>query len=98
MKINELVKELVDSREGKLTFSIGNVSRSLTSTGNVRLKAVCDNGKVVSFWSSNMDELITETDPSGLYEVQPGVTTFFDNQIGMDVLVKDPKRKEIVWS
>lgn len=73
MKLKELGKEALKAL-GQLTFTIDNVKTKPSKTGNVGYQATCDNGKVVTFWDTNMDSVVEELDADkGLYGVKHGV-------------------------
>ena len=55
-----------------LTFNIENVDVKLSSTGNTGFRATCDNGTVITFWSSNMDQVVEQLDDNGNFRVLPG--------------------------
>lgn len=55
-----------------LTFNIENVEVKMSKTGNTGFRATCDNGTVVTFWSSNMDQVVELLDDKGNYRVLPG--------------------------
>jgi hypothetical protein len=55
-----------------LTFNISNVEVKMSSTGNCGFRATCDDGTVVTFWSSNMDQVVEMIDDNGNYRVLPG--------------------------
>lgn len=46
----------------QLTFNIANVETKPSKTGNVGFKATTDQGKVITFWSSNMDSVVEPVD------------------------------------
>jgi len=60
------------SKLNQLTFNISSVASVPTSTGNVSFKVETAEGKVITFWSSNMDEVVEPTDDKGNYRVVPG--------------------------
>ena len=82
MKLNELSK-LALAKEVQLTFSIGNVKVGLSKVKkSVKFEATTDQGKVVSFWESNMDAVVEEIDPiKGLYVVRPGTIELADGSL-----------------
>lgn len=41
-----------------LTFQVKNVETKASKTGNVGFKATTDQGKVITFWQSNMDLVV----------------------------------------
>ena len=55
-----------------LSFNISNVEVKMSKTGNTGFRATCDNGEVVTFWSSNMDQVVEMLDDNGNYRVLPG--------------------------
>ncbi len=58
---------------GSLTFSEKAVETKPSKNGNVGFKVTTDQGKVVTFWKSNMDTVIEVVDEAkGLYKVIPG--------------------------
>lgn len=54
------------------TFNIENVEVKTSKTGNTGFRATCDNGQVITFWSSNMDQVVELLDNNGNYRVLPG--------------------------
>lgn len=83
MKLHELGKEALKSLGETLTFSIGNVTTKPAKSGtNVGYRAECDNGKVVTFWTTTMDDCVEELDADkGLYQVKAGVTITEDGSL-----------------
>ena len=76
--LQQLVEQAL-SKLGQLTFNISDVetvthtkSGKPISTGNVGLKVKTSEGKVITFWSSNMDSVVEPTDNKGNYRVIPG--------------------------
>ena len=76
--LQQLVEQAL-SQLSQLTFNISNVesvtktkSGKPISTGNVGLKVKTNEGDVITFWSSNMDEVVEPTDNKGNYRVVPG--------------------------
>ena len=63
-----------------LTFKIENVeSKASPITGNVGFRVETDEGKTITFWLSNMDEVVELTDAAtGLYTVIPGTRVAAD--------------------
>jgi hypothetical protein len=61
-----------------LTFNIENVEVKASKTGNTGFRATCDNGTVITFWSSNMDQVVELLDNNGNYRVLPGTRTSDD--------------------
>ena len=55
-----------------LTFNISNVEAKASKTGNTGFRATCDNGTVITFWSSKMDQVVELLDNNGNYRVLPG--------------------------
>jgi hypothetical protein len=53
-------------------FNIENVEVKTSKTGNTGFRATCDNGTVITFWSSNMDQVVELLDNNGNYRVLPG--------------------------
>ena len=69
------LQQLAQQALGKLnqlTFNISKVDSVPTSTGNVSFKVETEEGKIVTFWSSKMDEVVEPTDDKGNYRVVPG--------------------------
>lgn len=64
--------EQAKSKLGQLTFHISKVDSVPTSTGNVSFKVETNEGKVITFWESNMDSVIKQVDDNGNYSVIPG--------------------------
>jgi len=55
-----------------LTFNIENVEVKMSKTGNTGFRATCDDKTVITFWSSNMDQVVEQLDNNGNYRVLPG--------------------------
>lgn len=55
-----------------LTFNISAVEAKASKTGNVGFKVTTDQGRTVTFWSSNMDAVVEATDDAGNFQVIPG--------------------------
>ena len=55
------------------TFNIKNVEVKPTKTGNVGYRVTTDQGKVISFWQSNMDRVIEAIDEDN-FRVIPGTS------------------------
>jgi hypothetical protein len=55
-----------------LQFNIENVEVRVSKTGNTGFRATCDNDTVITFWSSNMDQVVEQLDNEGNYRVLPG--------------------------
>lgn len=55
-----------------LTFNISAVEAKASKTGNVGFKVTTDQGRTVTFWSSNMDAVIEAVDDAGNHQVIPG--------------------------
>lgn len=83
MKLHELGKEALKGLGEQLTFSIGNVTTKAAKSGtNVGYRAVTDQGKVVTFWTTTMDDCVEELDAiKGLYQVKAGVTITDDGSL-----------------
>lgn len=55
-----------------LTFNISSVEAKASKTGNVGFRVTTDQGRVVTFWSSNMDQVVEAVDESGNFQIIPG--------------------------
>ena len=62
-----------------LTFNISDVEVKMSKTGNTGFRATCSNGQTVTFWSSNMDQVVEQIDDNGNYRVIPGTRLSDDN-------------------
>lgn len=62
------------------TFNVADVeTRVAQRTGNVGMRVTCASGKVITFWSSNMDQVVKVLDEDkGLYGIVPGTQMSFD--------------------
>ena len=82
MKLRELGQAELKKLGGDLTFNIKNVEIKPSKTGNVGYRATCDNGKVVTFWDTTMDEVVEEVNAlKGEYAVKPLVTVTEDGSL-----------------
>ena len=72
VNLKDLGKKALSSLS-QLTFNINNVeSKASPVTGNVGFRVKTEEGKVITFWLSNMDEVVELTDEkAGLYTVIP---------------------------
>lgn len=58
---------------GTLTFNVKNVETKASKGGNVGFKATTDQGKVITFWQSNMDLVVQAVEgKDDQFEVIPG--------------------------
>jgi len=55
-----------------LTFNISDVEAKASKSGNVGFRVTTDQGRVVTFWSSNMDAVVEALDDDGNHQVIPG--------------------------
>jgi hypothetical protein len=62
-----------------LTFNIESVEAKASKTGNVGFRVTTDQGRVVTFWSSSMDQVVEATDDSGNFQVIPGTRIAADD-------------------
>jgi len=56
----------------QLTFNISDVEAKASISGNVGFRVTTDQGRVVTFWSSNMDAVVEALDDDGNHQVIPG--------------------------
>ena len=56
----------------QLTFNISDVEAKASKSGNVGFRVTTDQGRVVTFWSSNMDAVVEALDDDGNHQVIPG--------------------------
>jgi hypothetical protein len=56
----------------QLTFNISSVEAKASKSGNVGFRVTTDQGRVVTFWSSNMDAVVEALDDDGNHQVIPG--------------------------
>ena len=82
------MKGLLNLKEAALlslgvdTFNLKNVETKPSKTGNVGFKATLDSGKVVTFWSSNMDKVVeVENEAKGDYRIKPGTQITEDGSL-----------------
>ena len=84
-KLKALGKLALKSLGEQLTFDInkeGTVETKASKTGNVGYRIKTDQGKVVTFWETTMDEVIEAVDEEkGLYQVKAGVTITEDGSL-----------------
>lgn len=79
MKLRELGVQALKAITEELTFNLKDVEVRASKTGNVGYRVKTDQGKVITFWDSTMDEVIVETNATrGDYAVAPGVTVTED--------------------
>lgn len=55
-----------------LTFNISDVEVKMSKTGNTGFRATCSDNTVITFWSSNMDQVVELLDDNGNYRLVPG--------------------------
>ena len=70
--LHSLLEEAISQDSGILTFNISSVETKVSKTGKVGFRATTDQGTVVTFWSSNMDQVVEPTDDNGNFRVVPG--------------------------
>lgn len=71
LSLQLLAKQALSQLE-QLTFNIADVEAKASRTGNVGFRVTTDQGRVVTFWSSNMDQVVEAMDDNGGYRVIPG--------------------------
>lgn len=71
--LQSLVVKALAALGDKQTFDIKNIETKPARTGKVGFKVVTEQGKTITFWSSNMDRVVEVVDEAkGLYQVKPG--------------------------
>lgn len=70
--LHALVEQAFSQDPSALTFNISSVETRVSKTGKVGFRATTDQGTVVTFWSSNMDQVVEPTDDNGNFRVVPG--------------------------
>jgi hypothetical protein len=70
--LHSLVEQAISQDSSILTFNISSVETRVSKTGKVGFRATTDQGTVVTFWSSNMDQVVEPTDDNGNFRVVPG--------------------------
>ena len=70
--LHSLLEEAISQDSGILTFNISSVETKVSKTGKVGFRATTDQGTVITFWSSNMDQVVEPTDDNGNFRVVPG--------------------------
>ena len=82
LKLQALAKEALKGLGEQLTFNIKEVEVKPSKTGNVGYRVKTDQGKVVTFWASTMDEVIEEVNEArGEYAVKAAVTITEDGSL-----------------
>lgn len=57
----------------QLTFNIADLETKVSSNGNVGMRVKLSSGQTVTFWASNMDDVVKAVDEAkGIYGVIPG--------------------------
>lgn len=57
----------------QLTFNIADLETKVSSNGNVGMRVKLSSGQTVTFWASNMDDVVKAVDAAnGIYGVVPG--------------------------
>jgi hypothetical protein len=79
-----------------LTFNISSVQAKAFKTGNVGFRVTTDQGTVVTFWSSTMDQVVEALDDAGNFQVIPGVRLAKDDDGSFGLI--DPSRSTSIWS
>ena len=73
MSFSEIAKQAQLNSESCLTFNKVNMEiRNAETTGNVGFRVTTDQGQVITFWSSNVDQVVEELDNNGNCRVLPG--------------------------
>lgn len=68
------------STEG-LSFNIADVESKISKSGNVGYRVTLANGQVVTFWSSNVDQVIEAIDDKGNHQVIAGTRITDDGSL-----------------
>ena len=55
-----------------MTFNISSLETKVSKTQNVGFRVTTDQGQQITFWSSNMDQVVEALDDAGNYQVIPG--------------------------
>jgi hypothetical protein len=72
--LHALVEQAISQDTSTLTFNIASVETKVSKTGKVGFRATTDQGTVITFWSSNMDQVVEPTDEEGNFRVVPGTS------------------------
>ena len=72
LSFSELVKQAQMNSESSLTFNKADLEIQVASNGNVGFRVTTDQGQVITFWSSNVDQVVEELDNIGNCRVLPG--------------------------
>ena len=70
-KLQLLAKQALGQLE-QPTFNIAKVEAKASRTGNVGFRVTTDQGRVITFWSTNMDAVVEALDDNGNFRVVPG--------------------------
>ncbi len=82
MNFAELTKSIQDASMNGLTFNIKDVESKISpKTRNVGYRVTLDNGQVVTFWSSNLDQVIEAIDDKGNHRVIAGTRITDDGSL-----------------
>lgn len=80
-----------------LTFNINDLTDEnvyvAEKTGNVCYRYTCANGKVISFWSSNADQVVEAIDDKGNHQVIAGTQILDDGSL----IPSDKRSTGSVW-
>lgn len=71
LSLQTLAKQALGQLE-QLTFNIADVEAKASRTGNVGFRVTTDQGRVITFWSNLMDQVVESTDDNGGHRVIPG--------------------------
>jgi hypothetical protein len=65
-------KAQLSSGHEDMTFNISSLETKVSKTQNVGFRVTTDQGQQITFWSSNMDQVVEALDDAGNYQVIPG--------------------------
>lgn len=95
--LQKLVKTKLDSTVNGLTFSLADLEIGEPSkSGNIGFRVTCDNGKKVSFWSSNMENVVEETS-EGNFRVLPRTRFSEEDEFGYFGLIPENSKNGGYW-
>jgi hypothetical protein len=81
LSLSSLVEQVKRQATEGLSFNIENVETKVSKSGNVGVRAECTNGTIITFWSTNMDQVVEAIDDNGTYQVIAGTKVLDDGSL-----------------
>jgi hypothetical protein len=81
LSLASLVEQVKRQATSDLTFNIDDVETKISKSGNVGVRVKCSNGTIITFWSTNMDQVVEAIDDDGTYQVIAGTKVLDDGSL-----------------